>query len=88
MDLYCTIHTTVFNPVPIAKMMATFDEIAHGRAGMNVVAKSYNPETAQMGLAPVEETRRYDYAREWLTVIKRLWAEAAGRLPWRVLADR
>jgi pyrimidine oxygenase len=76
MDLYCTIHTTVFHPVPVAKMMATFDQIAGGRAGMNIVAKAYNPEIAQMGIAPIDEARRYDYAREWLTVIKRLWTEA------------
>src|SRR5918994_1646942 len=29
-------HTTVFHPVPVAKMMATFDHIASGRAGLNI----------------------------------------------------
>jgi pyrimidine oxygenase len=74
-DLYCTLHTTVFHPVPVAKMIATFDQIANGRAGLNIVAKAYHPEVSQMGLPRIEESRRYDYAREWLTVIKRLWAE-------------
>ncbi len=74
-DLYCTLHTTVFHPVPVAKMIATFDQIANGRAGLNIVAKAYHPEVAQMGLPKIDESKRYDYAREWLTVIKRLWTE-------------
>jgi pyrimidine oxygenase len=74
-DLYCTLHTTVFHPVPVAKMMATFDQIAGGRAGLNIVAKAYHPEVSQMGLPKIDEAKRYDYAREWITVIKRLWEE-------------
>ena len=75
MDLYCTVHTTVFHPVAVAKMMATFDQIAKGRAGMNIVAKAHMAEVAQMGIPEIEESRRYDYAREWIGVIKSLWTE-------------
>ncbi|MFE9500640.1 LLM class flavin-dependent oxidoreductase [Streptomyces collinus] len=74
-DIYCTLHTTVFHPVPVAKMIATLDQITSGRAGLNVVAKPYHGEISQMGIPPVEESSRYDYAREWITIVKRLWEE-------------
>jgi pyrimidine oxygenase len=74
-DVYCTLHTTVFHPVPVAKMIMTLDQISNGRAGLNIVAKAYHPEVSQMGLAKIPEDRRYDYAREWIQIIKRLWTE-------------
>lgn len=72
-----TVHTLLQNPGVVAKMIATLDQISGGRAGLNVVTGSYKGEFSQMGAWPegVDHDARYDLAKEWVTAIKRLWAE-------------
>lgn len=64
------------HPAMAARMAATCDSIAPGRFGLNVVT-GWNPlEYSQMGLWPGDEYfgYRYDYAREYVTVLRELWA--------------
>jgi pyrimidine oxygenase len=66
----------LYPPAVVAKMMATLDEISAGRVAMNVVVGANLAEYEQMGILPDDWPRvKYDYAAEWLTVVKRLWSE-------------
>lgn len=75
--IYATVHTLLYNPVVAAKMFATLDHISHGRVGMNVVSGSYAGEFKQMGMWPehLDHGARYDLAKEWMQIVKRLWSE-------------
>jgi pyrimidine oxygenase len=44
-----TVHTLAFNVALVAKMPATLDQIAHGRAGLNVVSGWFRDELGQDG---------------------------------------
>jgi pyrimidine oxygenase len=72
-----TVHTLAFNVGLVAKMMATLDLIAHGRAGLNVVSGWFRDELGQMGLWPahISHAERYAVAREWVQALNRLWQE-------------
>jgi len=56
-------------------MISTLDDISEGRCGLNIVTGWNKPEYTQMGLWRGDEyfDRRYDYAREYLTILKDLW---------------
>ena len=75
--IWTTFHTLLQNPAVAAKMIATLDQVSHGRAGLNVVPGAYKGEFEQMGAWPddIGHDDRYDLATEWLQAIKRLWSE-------------
>ena len=75
--VWATVHTLLQNPAVTAKMIATLDQISHGRAGLNVVTGAYKGEFAQMGAWPegVDHDERYVLATEWIRAIKALWTE-------------
>ena len=75
--VWTTVHTLLQNPAVTAKMVATLDHISGGRAGLNIVTGAYRGEFEQMGAwrEGVGHDQRYDLAREWITAVKRLWAE-------------
>jgi pyrimidine oxygenase len=50
LKLFGTIHTMAFHPAVAAKMVATMDEIAGGRIGINLVAGSNPIDHGQMGI--------------------------------------
>jgi pyrimidine oxygenase len=72
-----TVHTLLQNPAVTAKMIATLDQISHGRAGLNIVTGAYKGEFEQMHAwrDAVGHDERYDLAEEWITIIKRLWTD-------------
>ncbi|NUU61839.1 LLM class flavin-dependent oxidoreductase [Paenibacillus agri] len=75
--VFATVHTLLYHPAVAAKMFATLDQISGGRVGMNVVSGSYAGEFRQMGTWPehLDHDARYDLAREWMQVVKKLWTE-------------
>jgi pyrimidine oxygenase len=75
--VWTTVHTILQNPAVTAKMIATLDQISHGRSGLNVVTGAYKGEFSQMGAWPegVDHDARYDLATEWIRAIKALWTE-------------
>ena len=77
LHVWGTIHTLLQNPGVVAKMVATLDQIAPGRSGLNVVTGSYKGEFDQMGAwrDDVGHDARYDLAHEWIQAIKALWTE-------------
>lgn len=71
-----TVHTMIFHPAIVAKMVAVIDQISGGRFGINLVAGSNPADQGQMGLwRDLDHAGRYKLAEEWITVAKRLWTE-------------
>jgi len=74
--IYSSVQPLLIPPAVAAKMIATIDDVSGGRAGINIVTGAYMAESAQMGLLPDGyDDFRYDYAAEWIEVVKRLWTE-------------
>lgn len=73
--LYASIALLTLPPPLAARMTATIDSIAPGRIGVNIVTGWQPKEYQQMGLWPGEShfAKRYDYATEYVTVMKDLW---------------
>jgi pyrimidine oxygenase len=65
------------HPAVAARMIATIDDISNGRCGLNIVTGWNKPEYTQMGLWRGDEyfERRYDYAAEYLSIVKALWRD-------------
>ncbi|WP_220475631.1 LLM class flavin-dependent oxidoreductase [Sphingobium terrigena] len=73
-SVIATVHAAAFNPVVLAKQMATIDQIGHGRSGINIVAGWNKPEFEALGLSlPDDHAVRYAYAQEWFEIVRRLW---------------
>jgi pyrimidine oxygenase len=71
-----SVQPLLFAPPVAAKMAATIDDISGGRFGVNIVTGAFMKETQQMGLLPDGyDSFRYDYAKEWVRLVKRLWTE-------------
>lgn len=70
-----TAHAPLVHPVAAAKQAATIDHIANGRFALNVVCGWFRNEFDMFGAEWRAHDRRYDYAREWLQLIRRLWSE-------------
>jgi pyrimidine oxygenase len=74
--LFSTINPLLFHPAVAAKIIATLDNISGGRFGINIVTGNTLEEIEQMGLVPEGYgDYRYDYADEWIAVMKMLWSE-------------
>ena len=72
--VFGTVHAPLFHPLIAAKEMVTADHIGNGRFGLNLVAGWNEGEFAMFGVAQREHEERYDYAEEWIEVIKRAWS--------------
>jgi len=73
--MYASIALLTMPPALTARMVSTIDSIAPGRFGVNIVTGWQPKEYQQMGLWPGEAhfAQRYDYATEYVTVMKDLW---------------
>ena len=74
--IIATLQPLLFPPAVAAKMAATIDNISNGRFGINLVTGSFLDEYEQMGIMPPGyAAKRYQYATEWIRLVKRLWTE-------------
>jgi alkanesulfonate monooxygenase SsuD/methylene tetrahydromethanopterin reductase-like flavin-dependent oxidoreductase (luciferase family) len=73
--LFTTSHVPTIHPVLAAKQATTIDHITGGRFGINIVCGWYKTEIEMFGAPIMEHDARYDYAEEWITIMKRLWTE-------------
>lgn len=75
-ELYPSISILSQHPAVVARMISTIDDISGGRCGLNIVTGWNQAEYAQMGMWPGEShyERRYEYASEYLFILKELWA--------------
>jgi pyrimidine oxygenase len=78
-ELYASVAISTIHPAVIAKMTSTIDDISAGRFGVNIVSGWNKLEYEQMGLWRGDDyfKYRYEYATEYLDVLRKLWA--AGR---------
>jgi dimethylsulfone monooxygenase len=73
--VFGTVHAPIFNPVVAAKEMVTADHIAEGRFGLNIVVGWNEDEFDMFGVSQREHADRYEYAQEWIDVIKMIWSD-------------
>ncbi len=73
--VFGTVHAPLFNPIIAAKEFVTVDHIGEGRFGINLVVGWNEGEFEMFGVSQREHDARYDYAQEWLDVIKRAWSD-------------
>ena len=73
MTVFGTVHAPLFHPLIAAKEFVTADHIGQGRMGMNIVCGWNEGEFDMFGVKQREHDERYDYAQEWIDVIKQAW---------------
>jgi len=61
-----------------AKMGATCDHVSGGRFGLNIVVGWNEGEFEMFGVKQREHEQRYEYAQEWIDVIKKVWSDQEG----------
>ncbi|GHB34368.1 LLM class flavin-dependent oxidoreductase [Salinicola rhizosphaerae] len=72
--LGATASTSFYEPYNLARQFASLDHISHGRAAWNVVTSANDYAAKNFGLDKLPpHTRRYDKAKEFLEVVKKLW---------------
>lgn len=81
--LYGSVQPLTMNPAVFAKMAATIDDVSGGRFGVNLVSGWARQEYDQLGVWPGDEfyDYRYDYAQEWLDIVRGLWQN--GRFTYK-----
>jgi FMNH2-dependent dimethyl sulfone monooxygenase len=72
--VFGTVHAPLFNPVIAAKEIVTADHIGGGRFGLNLVVGWNEGEFEMFGVGQREHDERYEFAQEWLDVIKMIWS--------------
>ena len=73
--VFGTVHAPIFNPVVAAKEMVTADHIGEGRFGLNIVVGWNEGEFDMFGVEQRAHEDRYEYAQEWIDVIKLIWSD-------------
>ncbi len=68
-----TSHVPMIHPIMAAKQGTTIDHISGGRYGLNVVCGWFRPEMEMFGAPLMSLEDRYDYATEWLEIVRLLW---------------
>lgn len=71
-----TIQVMTVHPILAAKAMTTIDHVSNGRFALNLVVGNAM-ENAMFGVPSLPHDDSYGYAEEWITVVKRLWSDAA-----------
>jgi dimethylsulfone monooxygenase len=71
--VFSTSHVPTIHPIVAAKQATTIDHIAGGRFALNVVCGWFTPELEMFGAPIMAHETRYEYATEWLEIVKRLW---------------
>src|SRR5437588_6981811 len=73
--VFGTVHAPLFNPVIAAKHCVTADHIGEGRFGLNLVVGWNEDEFEMFGVKQREHEARYEYAQEWVDVMKMAWSD-------------
>ena len=72
--IFGTIHAPMFNPLVAAKQMVTADHVGRGRFALNIVVGWNEAEFQMFGSEQREHGDKYEYAEEWINVIKQMWS--------------
>lgn len=71
--LFSTTHVPAIHPVVAAKQYTTVDHASGGRFGLNLVCGWNEAEFRMFGVQLVDHDERYNYAAEWLHVVRECW---------------
>ena len=71
--VFGTVHAPLFHPLIAAKEFVTADHIGTGRFGLNIVAGWNEGEFEMFGVSQRAHDDRYEFAEEWLAVVRRAW---------------
>ena len=74
--VFGTVHAPLFHPLIAAKEFVTADHIGEGRFGLNIVAGWNEGEFEMFGVKQRDHETRYEFAQEWIDVVKRAWSDA------------
>jgi dimethylsulfone monooxygenase len=74
MTVFGTVHAPLFHPLIAAKEFVTADHIGEGRIGVNIVVGWNEGEFEMFGVEQREHDTRYEYAQEWVDIIKKAWS--------------
>jgi dimethylsulfone monooxygenase len=74
LTVFGTVHAALIAPLIAAKQFVTADHIGEGRFGLNIVCGWNEGEFEMFGATLRDHETRYDYAQEWLDVIKLAWS--------------
>ena len=73
LTLFGTVHAPLIAPLIAAKEFVTADHIGEGRFGLNLVCGWNEGEFEMFGASLRDHEARYDYAQEWLDIVKLAW---------------
>ena len=74
LTLFGTVHAPLIAPLIAAKEFVTADHIGEGRFGLNLVCGWNEGEFDMFGANLRDHEARYDYAQEWLDIVKLAWS--------------
>jgi alkanesulfonate monooxygenase SsuD/methylene tetrahydromethanopterin reductase-like flavin-dependent oxidoreductase (luciferase family) len=74
MTVFGTVHAPLFHPLIAAKELVTADHVGGGRLGLNLVVGWNEGEFEMFGVKQREHDTRYEFAQEWLDVVKQAWS--------------
>jgi dimethylsulfone monooxygenase len=74
LTVFGTVHAPLIPPLIAAKQFVTADHIGEGRFGLNIVCGWNEGEFEMFGATLRDHETRYDYAQEWLEIIKLAWS--------------
>jgi dimethylsulfone monooxygenase len=75
--VFGTVHAPLFHPLIAAKEFVTADHVGEGRFGVNIVVGWNEGEFEMFGVSQREHDERYEFAQEWLDVVKLAWSSPA-----------
>jgi alkanesulfonate monooxygenase len=71
-EIIAAIKPYLYHPVVLAKMAQQIEHISGGRFALNLVNAWNRPELERAGIGFAEHDARYEYGREWITVVDAL----------------
>ena len=74
LTVFGTVHAPLLSPLIAAKEFVTADHIGEGRFGLNVVCGWNEGEFEMFGATLRDHEARYEYAQEWLDILKLAWS--------------
>ena len=74
LTVFGTVHAPLVPPLIAAKEFVTADHIGEGRFGLNVGCGWNEGEFEMFGATLRDHEARYDYAQEWLDIVKLAWS--------------
>lgn len=71
-EIITAIKPLLYHPVVLAKMALQIEHISRGRFAINLVNAWNRPELEKAGIGFPEHDERYNYGREWISVVEPL----------------